>query len=266
MSDTLNAESTTDTTPADAPIPLATDADFAAAETELRQVLLKANTGDRDMDGPEFKALCDRWQALHGAIINAEPLSPFQAAVILRAGVLCETNGIAGPNCVEAEHLVAIRNVAGLLSDLADDPDDTAIRDDALYNPAFEMALAAMQLAGTTKAKRKAKYRAALLSIQDDLDTLTADVEPLPYVLTSLAQRQKNESAKISLNWLAKTIEEIGVRVREVNWAISANYRHAVYGRNAARDKSYMGYPTVPLKPAPERPFPTFGNEQATVA
>ncbi|MBF0561103.1 MAG: hypothetical protein HQL37_03595 [Alphaproteobacteria bacterium] len=124
MADPENTRTVPEGTTPD-PTPLKTDADFAAAEAELREALAEAEGSG--IDGAAFEALRDRWQTYHGALLNAEPRTPFQAATILRAGVLCPVNGII-VNCANDDHIGAIRRVADYLGDGAIFTNPTTVR------------------------------------------------------------------------------------------------------------------------------------------
>lgn len=114
-------------------ITLNTDADFAAAETELLR-LLAVGIPKGTPDG-EWHVYQEAWWRLHEALITAEPRTAFQAAVILRratcrdCGIPCGSNDITLPAIERVAEFLAtppadIGSITGRACQLADDLND----------------------------------------------------------------------------------------------------------------------------------------------
>ena len=250
---------TTPTEPTADTIPLATDADFAAAEAELVRLLADADETLKTTPDDKWPEVQARWWAYHEALLTAEPRTPLQAAIVLRR-VLCQHCGL--PSGSNDMNLPAITRVAGFLTDVAateKEHNSAFVTDHAV----FEVAMAMMKTATRVTVPEVAKRRSAILAVQDDIEALAEDMKPLPYLVESVAQRLKNPQAKVALNWLASALTTFRDRLMKANWDIDVKYRHQVYGRNAKRDEPFKGYPSVPAEPAPTYPFPSAANEAA---
>ena len=107
-------------------IPLATDADFLAAEAELLRLLADAEETLKTTPDEEWGAVQAQWWAYHEALLTAEPRTPLQAAIVLRR-VLCQHCGLSSGGSNDM-NLPAITRVAGFLDaarKIADMPAET---------------------------------------------------------------------------------------------------------------------------------------------
>ena len=114
-------------------ITLATDADFAAAEAELNRLLtLQGQAAD---DG-ESDRIAARRLPIYGALIDATPTTPFQAAVVLRRLICPATN----PGTHHAE---SIARVVSFMAELT--PPEEAARK-ALWRMVIDLEIPVREL------------------------------------------------------------------------------------------------------------------------